>query len=98
MGRPRKDSNERELDFKEQQAEFTESPEVIVGQSALPVYNRVALSIAPHPETGRKHVVEIPFNDEGQVGKPVYLYEGDGMDMARERFKIDAQMKILKSE
>lgn len=106
MGRPRKTNTDLPpLSFKEQQMDFNDTIEVEDIVEEIPkaektnsVFNRVALSIAPHPETGKKHVVQIEFNDKGEVGKLSYLFEGDGMDMARERFKIEAQMKILKSE
>jgi len=105
MGRPRKTQDKPE-GFKEQQMEFTDIIEVedIVAEEPVKTnkaevtFPRVALGIHFSPVTGYKHVIEIPFNDNLEVGKPLIISEGDGMDMARERFKIIAQQKVLKSE
>lgn len=98
MGRPRKTKGDT-LSFKEQQAEITAAPvEEVNGNQVVvetpkkeePVYNRVGLGIYVNPETGLKHLIEIPFNDKLEVGKPKVISEGDGRDIISERFRIRA--------
>lgn len=97
MGRPRKTQGET-LSFKEQQAEISAAIEEVNGNQVVmetskkeePVYNRVGLGIYVNPETGLKHLIEIPFNDKLEVGKPKVVSEGDGRDIISERFRIRA--------
>ena len=95
MGRPRK-SKEDTLTFKEQQMEVAEFKEVIQAQEAQIVYNRVALGIRTNPKTLLEEVVEIQYNDSGSISDTLKVVsEGDGFGYAIEKFKIEAQAKIL---
>lgn len=99
MGRPRKE----DLSFKEQQLELPGVEEVDGNQlvaelqpaNPTPIYVGVAISIWTNPKTQSQQVIEIPFTGDLQAGVPKTISEADGKGMATERFKIEAQNRIL---
>lgn len=95
MGRPRKNQEspitEEVRDFKEQQMETPEAD----GNKIEPVYNRFSLGWYQNPATGYYHVVEIPFNDQGEVGKMKEISSGDVLGVIKERLAIEIANKYL---
>jgi hypothetical protein len=89
MGRPR-NKKEEQLNFKEQQMEITNAPETVEEPAPVIEYNRIGLGWYINPQTGLRHLVEIPFNDQLQVGQIKVISEGDGRDIISERFRIKA--------
>ena len=97
MGRPRKE----ELSFKEQQMELPGveeelTIEVIPEVKPEPVvYIGVTIGVFTNPKTQHQQIIEIPFTGDLQVGPANLISEPDGKGMAIERFKIEAQSRIL---
>lgn len=99
MGRPRKTNEQvvNEIMNPDQVVETVELTEDNVGnvEVELPVFDKIALGIVKDPKTGYSFVIEVPINDLMQVGTPKIIGEAMEMDIARERFRIEAGNRIL---
>lgn len=88
MGRKRNDS---ETEQEVVQESNTEVPVKKAEKSV--VYNRSAVGVLKDPKTGWMHYVEIPFNDEGDIGHLEMKSNGDNIGVIKERFLIEAAKK-----